>query len=192
MLENYLNENLLEAGCDEVGRGCLAGPVVAAAVILPKDFCLEGLNDSKKLSEKKRYALAEQIKEKAVAWAIAECSAAEVDEINVLNASFLAMTRAVEALSVTPEFLLIDGNRFKSTLEIDFECIVKGDGKYMSIAAASILAKCHRDSYITELSKKYPEYQWSKNKAYPTATHRRAIEKHGITPHHRLTFAGVR
>lgn len=188
MLDQYLNIDLIEAGCDEVGRGCLAGSLFAAAVIMPKEYNNPMLNDSKKMTERNRYILCEELKEKAIAWAIGEATAEEIDEINVLNASFLAMTRAVEALKITPEFLLIDGNRFKSKLEIPFECIVKGDGKYTSIAAASVIAKCHRDTYITELGAKYPEYEWAGNKAYPTAKHKVAIHKFGLTPYHRKTF----
>ena len=188
MLEKYFDEKLIEAGCDEVGRGCLAGSVFAAAVILPKDFYHPLLNDSKKMTPKQREILSEIVKKEAIAWAIGECTAQEIDEINILNASFLAMTRAVEKLNVSPELLLIDGNRFKSKLEIPFHCVIKGDGKYTSIAAASVIAKCHRDDYISKLGEEFPEYQWSKNKAYPTATHKAAIEKHGLTPYHRLTF----
>lgn len=188
MLESYFDENAIEAGCDEVGRGCLAGSLFAAAVILPKDFYHPLLNDSKKMNERQRYLLRDIIKEQALAWAIGEATAAEIDEINVLNASFLAMTRAVESLCITPELLLIDGNRFKSRLTIPFHCMIKGDGRYASIAAASVLAKCHRDDYITLLGEEFPDYEWKKNKAYPTAKHRAAIEKIGLTPHHRFTF----
>lgn len=188
MLEKYFDLELIEAGCDEVGRGALAGSLFAAAVVLPKDFYHPLLNDSKKMTPRQRYILSDIIKESAIAWAIGEATAEEVDTINVLNASFLAMTRAVEALQIKPELLLIDGNRFKSELDIPFHCIVKGDSKFASIAAASVIAKCHRDDYITELGKEYPEYCWENNKAYPTATHRAAIEKHGITSLHRKTF----
>lgn len=188
MLESYFDEKALEAGCDEVGRGCLAGSLFAAAVILPKDFYHPLLNDSKKMSERQRYFLRDVIKEEALAWAIGEATATEIDEINVLNASFLAMSRAVEALNITPELLLIDGNRFKSHLTIPYHCMIKGDGRYASIAAASVLAKCHRDDYISLLGEEFPDYEWSRNKAYPTAKHRAAIEKHGVTPYHRLTF----
>lgn len=188
MLESYFDEDALEAGCDEVGRGCLAGSLFAAAVILPKDFYHPLLNDSKKMNERQRYLLRDIIKEQALAWAIGEATAAEIDEINVLNASFLAMTRAVESLCITPELLLIDGNRFKSRLTIPFHCMIKGDGRYASIAAASVLAKCHRDDYITLLGEEFPDYEWKKNKAYPTAKHRAVIEKIGLTPHHRFTF----
>lgn len=188
MLEKYFDANLIEAGCDEVGRGCLAGSLFAAAVILPKDFYHPLLNDSKKMTERQRLILQDVIKESAIAWAIGEVTAQEIDEINVLNASFLAMTRAIEGLNIAPELLLIDGNRFKSHLNIPHECIVKGDSKFAPIAAASVLAKCHRDNYITILGEEYPEYEWKKNKAYPTAKHCQAIEEYGITPYHRLTF----
>lgn len=188
MLESYFDLNVVEAGCDEVGRGCLAGSLFAAAVILPKDFYHPLLNDSKKMTAKQRYLLCDILKNEALAWAIGEATAQEIDEINVLNASFLAMTRAVEGLGVVPELLLIDGNRFKSHLTIPHNCIIKGDSKFASIAAASVIAKCHRDDYITALGKQFPEYDWMNNKAYPTAKHRSAIEKYGITPYHRLTF----
>lgn len=188
MLEKYFDLGLIEAGCDEVGRGALAGSLFAAAVILPKDFYHPLLNDSKKMTPRQRYILRDIIKESAIAWAVAEATAEEIDDINVLNASFLAMTRAVKALKIKPESLLIDGNRFKSDLNIPFHCIVKGDSKFASIAAASVLAKCHRDDYITKLGEEYPEYCWKNNKAYPTAKHRAAIEKHGIIQYHRKTF----
>lgn len=188
MLLPYLNKDVIEAGCDEAGRGCLCGDVFAAAVILPPYFTNETLNDSKKLSEKQRYALREIIIEKATAWAVGRVTAEEIDEINILNASFLAMTRAVRQLSVKPEMLLIDGNRFRSDLDIDYECIIKGDGKIASIAAASILAKTFRDDYMNTLHLKYPQYMWDKNKGYPTKAHRDAIYKFGITEYHRKTF----
>lgn len=188
MLEIFFDEKLIEAGCDEVGRGALAGSLFAAAVILPKDFYHPLLNDSKKMSPKKRYLLSEIIKKEAIDWAIGEVTASEVDEINVLNGSFLAMTRAIKNLSHKPELLLIDGNRFKSDLEIPYHTIIKGDSKFSSIAAASVIAKCHRDDYITSLGKEFPHYQWDKNKAYPTLKHKIAIEKYGLTPHHRITF----
>lgn len=188
MLERYFDKELLEAGCDEAGRGSLAGSVFAAAVILPKDFSNELLNDSKKLTEKQRYFLREIIQKEALAWAVAEVSAKEIDSINILNASFLAMTKAVGQLSLKPELLLIDGNRFRTDLTIPFKCIVQGDGKYMSIAAASILAKTYRDDYIKNLSLDYPQYHWDQNKAYATKTHREAIAEHGICEHHRKTF----
>ncbi len=184
----HLNKKLTEAGCDEAGRGCLAGPVVAAAVILPKNFKHELLNDSKKLTEKQRETLRPIIEEVALAWAVGFVDHQEIDDINILNASFLAMHRAVEQLKQRPQHLLIDGNRFKPYEDIPHTCIVKGDGKYLSIAAASILAKTHRDEWMNQAHAKYPHYAWSKNKGYPTKAHRAAIAEHGITPHHRLTF----
>lgn len=191
MLEKYYSEGLIEAGCDEAGRGCLAGSLFAAAVILPRDFHHPLLNDSKKMTEKQRYLLRDVIQQEAIAWAVKEVSAETIDHINILNASFLGMSKAAGRLSVCPELLLIDGNRFKTDLDIPYQCIVKGDSKYASIAAASVLAKTYRDDYIIALSEKFPEYGWAKNKAYPTAQHREAIEKFGITEHHRLTFAGL-
>ncbi len=188
MLEKYFLEGVIEAGCDEVGRGCLAGSLFAAAVVMPTDFYHPLLNDSKKMTERNRYILRDVIIQEAIDWSIGEATAQEIDEINVLNASFLAMNRAIEALKSQPEHLLIDGNRFKTTLDIPYQCIVKGDSKYLSIAAASVIAKCHRDDYITALGEQFPEYEWSKNKAYPTKTHRAAIEKYGVSPYHRLTF----
>ncbi len=191
MLERFFIENIIEAGCDEVGRGCLAGSLFAAAVVMPKDFYHPLLNDSKRMTERDRYILRDIIKNEAIDWAIGEATAEEIDEINVLNASFMAMNRAIMSLKTTPEHLLIDGNRFKTSLDIPYKCIVKGDSKYLSIAAASVVAKCHRDDYIVELSEKYPEYGWAGNKAYPTAAHRAAIEKYGVTPLHRKTFKGA-
>lgn len=188
MLLSYLNKELIEAGCDEAGRGCLAGSVYAAAVILPKNFKNELLNDSKKLTEKQRYALRTVILNVAVAWAVGVVTAQEIDKINILNASILAMHRAVDQLRVHPEFLLIDGNRFKPYADIPHQTIVKGDGKYMSIAAASILAKTYRDDYMNRLDEQYPMYDWKNNKGYPTKKHRAAIEKCGTTDLHRLTF----
>lgn len=188
MLLPYHDPDLIEAGCDEAGRGCLAGPVFAAAVILPRDFCNEQLNDSKQLTEKQRYALREVIEKEAIAWAVAEVSPAEIDRINILNASFAAMTRAVQRLAVTPQSLLIDGNRFRTELAIPYHCIIKGDGKYLSIAAASVLAKTYRDDFMIRLSEQYPCYGWEVNKAYPTKAHREAIRKYGITEHHRRSF----
>lgn len=182
------DKNKIEAGCDEAGRGCLAGPVVAAAVILPPKFKNSTLDDSKKLSEKKRYALREIIEKEALAWAVGIVSPEEIDKINILNASFLAMHRAIDQLKVNPEQLLIDGNRFNSYHNIPHHCIVKGDGKYLSIAAASILAKTYRDDMMFELHKKYPIYDWDSNKGYPTKKHRLAIREYGNTPHHRKTF----
>ena len=188
MLESYLKKDQIEAGCDEAGRGCLAGSVFAAAVILPKDFKNELLNDSKQLSESKRYALRPIIEREALAWAVGVVTAEEIDTINILKASFLAMHRAVAKLSVLPESLLIDGNRFTPYPDIPHTCIVKGDGKYLSIAAASILAKTYRDDYMLQLADEFPEYGWAQNKGYPTRAHREAISKYGITPYHRKTF----
>lgn len=183
-----MNEGLVEAGCDEAGRGCLAGAVYAAAVILPKDFRNEMLNDSKQLTEHQRYALREVIEREALAWAVGVVSAEEIDKINILNASILAMHRAVDGLKIRPEYLLIDGNRFKKYQDLPHTTVVKGDGKYMSIAAASILAKTYRDDYMMELHKKYPQYGWDGNKGYPTKKHRAAIREFGPTPVHRMTF----
>ena len=179
---------LIEAGCDEAGRGCYAGPVFAAAVILPPDFKSELLNDSKQLSEKNRYALRPLIEQEAIAWGIGVVTAPEIDAINILKASFLAMHRAIEQLKVQPQALLIDGNRFTPYKEIPFTCMVKGDGRFLSIAAASILAKTYRDDYMLQLAEEYPSYGWQQNKGYPTRAHREAISKHGITPYHRKTF----
>ena len=192
MLLPYLEKGRIECGVDEAGRGCLAGPVFAAAVILPESFSNELLNDSKQLTEKQRYELRPIIEEKAIAHAVGIVFPDEIDRINILNASFLAMTRAVESLSIKPEHLLIDGNRFKSKLLIPFTTVVKGDGKMMSIAAASILAKTYRDDYMNKIAEEYPAYDWLENKGYPTAKHRDAIAQHGITPYHRLTFKGVK
>jgi ribonuclease HII len=188
MLLPYLEANRLEAGCDEVGRGCLCGPVVAAAVILPNDYANELINDSKKLSPANRQDLFREIQNKALAWKIAEASVEEIDEFNILQASFLAMSRAVEGLDVQPEHLLIDGNRFKSHLRIPFDCIIKGDGIYASIAAASILAKVYRDALMVSYAKQYPGYGWDTNVGYPTRAHREGIMEMGITPLHRKTF----
>ncbi|TLX77555.1 ribonuclease HII [Labilibacter sediminis] len=187
-LELYLNKDKVEAGCDEAGRGCLAGPVVAAAVILPRNFTHPLLNDSKQLTEKQRNTLRPIIEKEALAWAVSVVDNTEVDQINVLNASIVGMQRAVEELKTTPEHLLIDGNRFKPYKGIPHTCIVKGDGKYMPIAAASILAKTHRDEMMEQMDSEYPGYDWSKNKGYPTKAHRAAIEKLGATPLHRQTF----
>jgi len=188
MLKPFLNKNILEAGCDEAGRGCLAGPVVAAAVILPQDFKHPVLNDSKQLSHKQRESLRIVIEKEAIAWAIGFCSPEEIDEINILNASFLAMHRAVEKLSIAPQHLLIDGNRFKSYPGIPHTCIVKGDGKYFSIAAASVLAKTFRDDLMEKIHMEFPHYRWNSNKGYGTAAHREGIAKYGTTEHHRMTF----
>ncbi len=187
-LLNCHTAGIVEAGCDEAGRGCLAGPVFAAAVVLPADFHHPLLNDSKQMTARRRLLLKDCIRENAVAWNVAQVSPAEIDEMNILRASFLAMTRAVEGLSVVPEALLIDGNRFRSRLEIPYHCIVKGDGIYASIAAASVLAKTFRDEFMDALAQQFPEYGWQKNKGYPTKDHRRAIERHGPTPHHRQSF----
>ena len=186
-MQQFLHPDKIEAGCDEAGRGCLAGPVYAAAVILPKDFSNELLNDSKKLTEAQRYALREVIERESLAWAVGVVTAAEIDEINILKASFLAMQRAVEQLKIVPEHLLIDGNRFTPYM-IPYTTVVKGDAKFMSIAAASILAKTYRDDYMLGISRDYPQYDWQKNKGYPTPKHRAAIREHGATPHHRMTF----
>lgn len=188
MLLPYLHPKLIEAGCDEAGRGCLAGAVYAAAVILPHDFHNELLNDSKQLSEKQRYALREVIEKEAVAWAVGVVTPEEIDKINILNASFLAMHRAIDGLKVRPQHLLIDGNRFNKYQDLPHTTIVKGDGKYLSIAAASILAKTYRDDYMKELHEAYPQYDWKGNKGYPTPKHRAAIAQYGITPYHRKTF----
>ena len=188
MLEAKYSTCRLEAGCDEAGRGCLAGPVVAAAVILPEGFRNELLNDSKQLTEKQREELRPLIEREATAWAVALVDNEEIDRVNILKASILAMHRALDALEVRPEYILVDGNRFLPYGETPYACIVKGDGKYMSIAAASVLAKTHRDEYMRQLDKKYPAYHWAKNKGYPTHDHREAIAAHGISPLHRRTF----
>lgn len=188
LLPYFQSPDILECGCDEAGRGCLAGPVVAAAVILPKGFESEILNDSKQLSEKTRLLLRKEIEENALAYAVCFISNEEIDKINILNASFKAMSEAVKQLKIKPELLLIDGNRFRTDLDIPYNCIIKGDAKYQSIAAASILAKTYRDEYMETLAKEYPNYDWQKNKGYPTKAHRKAIQTHGTTPHHRLTF----
>ena len=190
MLKPYLHPNLIEAGCDEAGRGCLCGPVSCAAVILPPGFNCEELNDSKQLSEKKREKLRGIIEENALAWAVVMVSPEEIDKINILNASILGMHRAIEKLSLTPEHILVDGNRFKPYRDIPHTTVVKGDATYMSIAAASILAKTHRDELMVNLAKEYPGYDWEVNKGYPTKKHREAIERLGKTPLHRMTFGG--
>lgn len=189
MLKSSFTSDKIEAGCDEVGRGCLAGPVVAAAVILPKKYKHELLNDSKKLNKDERNQLEKEIKRDALAWAVAEVSHTEIDEINILNASFLAMHRALDQLNLRPEFLLIDGNRFKPYGEIKFECIIKGDANYLSIAAASVLAKTYRDELMEKLADQYPGYGWLTNVGYPTEEHRDGIRSLGITPYHRRSFA---
>lgn len=188
MLVCSYQQELVEAGCDEAGRGCLAGPVFAAAVILPQGFSHPLLNDSKQISERVRYELRPIIESQAVAWAVAEVSAAEIDRINILNASFEAMNRAVASLTVRPQLLLIDGNRFRTSEDIPYKCMVKGDARFANIAAASILAKTYRDDYMMRLHQEHPEYCWDRNKGYPTRAHRMAIAAHGLTPHHRLTF----
>jgi ribonuclease HII len=188
MLKHSLNRNLLEAGCDEAGRGCLAGPVFAAAVILPQNFRNSILNDSKKLTDKVRKELRPIIEAEAIAWAVGIVSAEEIDEINILRASFEAMHRAIKKLKIVPEHLLIDGNRFTPFKNIPHTCIIEGDAKFKNIAAASILAKTYRDDYMDELHEKFPNYKWIKNKGYGTKEHRAAIEKFGITDHHRKTF----
>lgn len=181
-------EGLIEAGCDEAGRGCLAGSVFAAAVILPPDFNNDLLNDSKQLTDKQRYALRPIIEKQAVAWAVGIVTAQEIDEINILNASILAMHRAIDQLQISPEHLLIDGNRFKKYQDIPHTTIVKGDGKFLPIAAASILAKTYRDDYMQDLHKEYPLYDWKNNKGYPTPKHRAGIRLHGVTPYHRMSY----
>ena len=188
MLPNFYQTELLEAGCDEAGRGCLAGPVFAAAVILPPDFHHPLLNDSKQMSEKNRNILREIICREAVAWAVEAVSAERIDEINILNASFEGMSLAAERLNPSPEFLVIDGNRFRTHLKLPYQCIVKGDGKYADIAAASVLAKTHRDEYMMRLHEEYPQYGWDSNKGYPTKKHRLAVREYGLSPYHRKTF----
>jgi ribonuclease HII len=187
-LLTFYNENRLEAGCDEAGRGCLAGPVVAASVILPKDFDHKWLNDSKKLRPDQREEMRILIEKNAVTWAVGMASAEEIDQINILQASFLAMHRAIDQLWVKPELLLIDGNRFRKYHQIEHVCIVSGDALYRSIAAASILAKTYRDKLMTDLNFDFPDYGWISNKGYPTFYHKTAIARVGLSPHHRLTF----
>lgn len=187
-LKKFFDKNLIEAGCDEAGRGCLAGPVFAAAVILPKNFRNKLLNDSKQLSEAERYRLRPIIEKSAIAWAVAEVDNVEIDEINILNASFLGMHRALDKLNVTPELLLIDGNRFNKYKEFRHECIIEGDAKYMSIAAASILAKTYRDDFMKKMALKYPAYGWDTNMGYGTRKHRDAIQQHGPNELHRMSF----
>ena len=188
MLLPFLKANLIEAGCDEAGRGCLAGPVYAAAVILPSDFKNELLNDSKKLTEKQRYALRPIIEQDALAWAVGVVDNNEIDQINILAASIMAMHRAIDGLKLRPEHLIIDGNRFKPYHDIPYTTIVKGDGKMMSIAAASVLAKTYRDDFMNKIAEEYPMYDWLSNKGYPTKKHRTAIKQYGTTPYHRLSF----
>lgn len=188
MLKNYYEQGRVEAGCDEAGRGCLAGSVYAAAVILPPDYHNERLNDSKKLTARQRYALRQDIERDAVAWAVGVVTPQEIDQINILNASILAMHRALDQLQVRPETIIVDGNRFKPYRDLPHTTIVKGDGKYLSIAAASILAKTYRDDEMVRLAQEYPDYDWQHNMGYPTRKHREAIRQHGVTPYHRRTF----
>ncbi|WP_026896988.1 ribonuclease HII [Daejeonella oryzae] len=188
MLLSFYQNEFIEAGCDEAGRGCLAGPVFAAAVILPSDFSHPILTDSKQLTEKERYSLRDFIEREALAFAVAQVDHEEIDRINILNASFLAMHKALEQLKLIPRFLIIDGNRFKSFQDIPHECIVQGDGKYYSIAAASILAKTYRDDYMCKISEEHPEYDWYRNKGYATLKHREAVINYGMSPYHRKTF----
>jgi ribonuclease HII len=188
MLKSYLYHNLIEAGCDEAGRGCLAGPVVAAAVILPKNFKHPVLNDSKKLTAKQRTVLRDEIMDSAIAWKVAFVDNNEIDEMNILRASIKAMHIAIEGLNREPQFLLIDGNRFYPYKNFSYKTIIKGDGLFFSIAAASVLAKTFRDEFMEKIDNEYPEYGWKKNKGYPTTVHREAIIKYGITPYHRKTF----
>jgi len=187
-LKSYFDKTLIEAGCDEAGRGCLAGPVVAASVILPKNYKNKFLDDSKKLNEKQRYSLRTEIEKEALHWAYAIVDNHEIDEINILNASFLAMHKAIDQLKQVPELLLIDGNRFNKYKNINHQCIIKGDGKYLSIAAASVLAKTYRDDIMLDLHSKFPMYKWNENKGYPTKAHRAAIKEHGATDFHRMSF----
>lgn len=187
-LLSTFQQDFIEAGCDEAGRGCLAGPVFAAAVIFPADYCNPVLNDSKKLSEKKRMELRPVIENEAMAYAVASVSAEEIDKINIHKASYLAMHKALDMLGVKPGFLIIDGSKFIPYPNVPHSCIVKGDGKYLSIAAASILAKTYRDEYMENIANDYPEYDWMQNKGYPTIKHRQAVLKLGLTPHHRKTF----
>ncbi|MDE5561177.1 MAG: ribonuclease HII [Bacteroidaceae bacterium] len=194
MLEPFFKSDCIEAGCDEAGRGCLAGPVFAAAVILPQDICLrdtvlaQSLNDSKQLTERKRVALRTLIESDALAWAVVAVDNAEIDELNILRASITAMHRALDRLSLRPAHIIVDGNRFYPYSDIRHTTIVKGDARYMSIAAASILAKTHRDEYMLHLHEEYPQYAWNRNKGYPSVAHREAIRKYGPTPYHRMTF----
>ena len=188
MLKSHMNTGLVEAGCDEAGRGCLAGSVYAAAVILPEDYVNDALNDSKQLSPARRYALRSEIERDALAWAVGVVTPEEIDQINILNASILAMHRALDQLTLRPEAIIVDGNRLKPYRFIPYTTVVKGDGKYLSIAAASILAKTYRDDYMDRLAQEYPQYGWTENKGYPTKAHREAIAEYGITPYHRKSF----
>ncbi|MCG8412446.1 MAG: ribonuclease HII [Bacteroidales bacterium] len=187
-LLSFFKEDVIEAGCDEAGRGCLAGPVVAAAVILPRSFSHKYLNDSKQITEKKRYELRTEIEQKALAFAVGVVDNTDIDKINILKASILAMHKSLDALNMIPEHIIVDGNKFLKYKEIPHQCIVKGDSKYYSIAAASILAKTYRDDIMSDLHKKYPHYDWKQNKAYPTKKHRQAIAEYGVTPYHRMSF----
>ena len=188
MLAPFLVKDRIEAGCDEAGRGCLAGPVFAAAVILPPDFTCPELNDSKQISEPLRYVLRERIEKEAISWAVGKCSPSEIDKYNILNASFRAMHKAIKKLKAVPDHLLIDGNRFIPFKNIPFDCIIKGDGKFMSIAAASILAKTYRDDYMKQIHRHHPFFMWEQNKGYPTEAHRLAIQEHGPSKYHRRSF----
>ena len=188
MLQSHYYDGLIEAGCDEAGRGCLAGSVYAAAVILPPDYQNELLNDSKQLTEKRRYELRPIIERDAIAWAVGIVTPEEIDHINILNASILAMHRALDQLKVQPQAVIVDGNRFKPWNKLPYTTIVKGDGKYMSIAAASVLAKTYRDDYMRQLAEEYPQYDWLSNKGYPTKKHREAIRLYGTTPYHRMSY----
>ena len=188
MLLHHLKNDVIEAGCDEAGRGCLAGPVFAAAVILPPDFCSEELNDSKQLTEKQRYKLRPLIEKEAISWSIGSYNNLEIDGVNILNASIFSMHRALNQLSVIPQHIIVDGNRFKPFKDIPYTTVIQGDGKYLSIAAASVLAKTYRDDFMLALHEKHPEYGWDRNKGYPTAFHREALKKFGITPFHRMSF----
>ena len=188
MLRAYYKENTIEAGCDEAGRGCLAGPVFAASVILSPEFEHPLLNDSKQMTERNRELLRDIICREAVAWAVEMITAEEIDRVNILNASFAAMSAAVSKLKIRPDLLLIDGNRFKTSLDIPYQCVVKGDATFMSIAAASVLAKTFRDDWMRAIDREYPQYGWAKNKGYPTREHRLAIAQYGMSPYHRRTF----
>ena len=188
MLESFYRQGIVEAGCDEAGRGCLAGPVFAAAVILPENFSHSILNDSKKLSENTRFRLREEILDEAICWSVAMVDNKTIDQINILNASIQAMFQAINSMTIKPEYLLIDGNRFKQYKSVPHQCFIKGDSRFFSIAAASILAKTYRDEYMKKLHKKYSNYGWDRNKGYPTKLHRDAISRYGITPHHRKSF----
>lgn len=188
MLKAFFSEDFIEAGCDEAGRGCLAGPVVAAAVILPKDYEHPLLNDSKQLTPQQREILRVEVEKEAICWGVAEVSNQEIDQINILNASFLAMHRALDKCNIKPELLLIDGNRFNPYRNIPHQCIIGGDGLFYAIAAASVLAKTYRDEWMRKISKEFPDYGWETNVGYPTKQHRQAIKEKGVTPHHRLSF----